>query len=168
VSGARSWIVGLLVRRGEFAVARQRLAIEDPVRDVQNRDLTFEAWADLIAAEGTWDEAPPIVAGAREWAEQTGLRFLPFVADRLEGQAALARGHPADAVRWLERARDGFAELEAVWERARTDLALAEAHLAAGDRAQAAVTAQAGAEVFERLSAGTELRAAGDLLARAG
>ncbi len=58
MSGARLWIVEILVRRGRFAEARARLAEADPVREVQNRDLDFEAWAALIAAEGTWDEAP--------------------------------------------------------------------------------------------------------------
>ena len=77
VSGARLWIVETLVRRGRFAEARARLAEADPVREVQNRDLDFEAWAALIAAEGSWDEAPPIVAAAREWAERTGCSHCP-------------------------------------------------------------------------------------------
>lgn len=90
VSGARLWIVETLIRRGRLAEARDRLAEADPVREVQNRDLTLEAWAELIAAQGSWDEAPPIVAAARDWAEKSQLLALPGFADRLEGRAALA------------------------------------------------------------------------------
>jgi class 3 adenylate cyclase len=164
VSGARAWIVAVLVRRGEFAAARGRMVIHDPVRDIQNRDLDYEAWADLIATEGTWDEAPPVVDGARRWAADTGLKFLPCIADRLDGQAALARGEAREAVALLTKARAGFDELEAVWERARTDLSLAEAHRAAGDSTAAGSAAQAAAEVFRRLSAVDELARAEALL----
>jgi hypothetical protein len=88
VSGARLWIVMTLIRRGAFGDARRRLAVEDPVRGIQNRDLDLEARADLVAAEGAWVQAATIVAETRDWADRTGLLFLPSVADRLEGQAA--------------------------------------------------------------------------------
>jgi hypothetical protein len=153
VSGARCWIVAILARRGRFAEARDRLGVADPVRDIQNRDLDYEGWADLIAAEGTWDQAPAVISEARKWAEDTGLKFLPFIAERLEGRAALAGGDLAAAARILQRARDGFDGLGAVWERARTDVALAEALLAAGRSSDAAAAANNAKEVFERLGA---------------
>jgi hypothetical protein len=165
ISGARSWIVAVLVRRGAFAEARERLAVHDPVRDIQNRDLTYEAWADLIATEGTWEEAPAIVEAARAWASKTGLKLLPFIADRLEGQAALAQGDAQAAVPLLTTARDGFDGLEAVWERGRTDLSLAAAHRAAGDEQAATAAARAAAVVFERLGAARELAQANALVA---
>jgi hypothetical protein len=157
VSGARCWIVAVLVRRGRFAEVRDRLRVADPVRDIQNRDLDYEAWADLIAAEATWNEAPQIVNAAREWAEKTGLRFLPGIADRLEGQAALATGLPERAVTALARARATFTELEATWDRARTELPLARALLAVGRGAEAAEVAQAALATFRRLGAVTEI-----------
>jgi hypothetical protein len=153
ISGARLWIVMTLIRRREFGEARARLAVQDPVRDIQNRDLTLEAWADLVAAEGAWDEAPTIVAEARDWAGRTGLRFLPAVADRLEGQTALAAGEHEAAARLLERARDAFTKLEVPWERARTELSLAQAYLAADRGTEAAAAAL---ETFTALRAAVE------------
>ena len=73
VSSARLWIVEVLVRRGRFDLARQRMVVADPSRDRQNLDLTYEAWADLLAEEGSWAEAPRIIAEAREWAAHGGL-----------------------------------------------------------------------------------------------
>ena len=167
ISGARLWIVMALNRRGTFDESRARLAVQDPVRDNQNRDLTLEAWADLIAAEGAWGEAPAIVAEARDWASRTGLRFLPAIADRLEGQAGLAGGESERAFALLEQARDTFAKLEVPWERARTELSLAEAYLGAGSGTEAATAAQAALETFTVLGAPIEIKQAAALLARA-
>ncbi|MEO8230202.1 MAG: hypothetical protein ABI628_10640 [Chloroflexota bacterium] len=156
-----------LIRRGEFGEARARLSVQDPVRDIQNRDLTLEGWADLVAAEGAWAEAAAVVAEARDWADRTGLRFLPAVADRLEGQAALAAGDHERAVRSLAAARDHFAGLEVPWERARTELWLGEAYLAAGDPAEAATAARSALETFRALGAQVEVERAAALVAQA-
>jgi hypothetical protein len=45
----------------------------------------------------------------------------------LDGRAAFANGNDEDAVPMLERAREGFASLGAAWERAVTELDLAQA-----------------------------------------
>ena len=166
VSGARLWIVQTLVRRGLFAEARERLAEADPLRDVQNRDLTYEAWAELIAAEGAWDEAPAIVAAAREWAERTGLMVLPAFADRLEGGAALAVGDVELGLDRLRRARATFARHEAGWERARTEIALAEALISAGRKDEAAEAAGAALATLSGLDAPIEIEGARELVAR--
>jgi class 3 adenylate cyclase len=168
ISAARLWIVMTLIRRREFREARARLAVHDPVRDIQNRDLTLEGWADLIAAEGSWNEAAAIVSEARNWSDRTGLRFLPLVADRLEGQAALAAGETDRATRLLETARDGFTRLEVPWERARTELSLAEAYVANGNGAEAATAARAALETFSALGAPAEIERAAALVAEAG
>ena len=168
VSGARLWIVQTLVRRGLFAEARERLAEADPLRDVQNRDLTYEAWAELIAAQGTWHEAPSIVAAAREWAERTGLLVLPAFADRLEGGAALAVGDVELGLDRLRRARATFARHEAGWERARTEIALAEALMSAGRKDEAAEAAGAALATLSGLDAPIEIEAARELVARSG
>jgi class 3 adenylate cyclase len=166
ISGARLWIVQVLVRRGLFSEARERLAEADPVRDVQNRDLTYEAWADLIAAEGTWDEAPSIVAAARAWADRTGLMVLPAFADRLEGGAALAAGDIERGLDRLRRARDTFARHEAGWERARTEIVLAEALVTAGRTDEAAEAAGAALATLSGLDAPGEIERARELVAR--
>lgn len=165
VSGARLWIVMTLVRRGAFGDARRRLAVEDPVRGIQNRDLDLEAWADLIAAEGSWAEAAPIVADARAFASRTGLLLLPAVADRMDGQAALAAGESERAIELLEQARATFDGLEAAWERARTELSLAQAYLAAGRGTEAAQTAQTALKTFTSLGASIETERATALAA---
>jgi hypothetical protein len=168
VSGARLWIVETFVRRGRFAEARERLAVADPVRDVQNRDLDFEAWAAIIAAERTWDEAPPIAHAAREWAETSGLRALPAFADRLEGLALLAAGDTEAGLDLLRRARATFLRLGAAWDRARTELVLADALIAAGRNEEAAEAAGAALATVSGLEAPVEIELAKDLLARSG
>ena len=168
VSGPRLWIVETLVRRRRFAEARSRLAEADPVRGVQNRDLDLEARAALIAAEGTWNEAPQVVADARAWAEQTGLLALPAFADRLEGQAALAAGDTARGVDLLRHARVTSARLGAAWDCARTELILAAALLEADDQRGAADVAASALATLTSLQAPRELQRARDLLARAG
>jgi len=167
VSGARLWIVITLIRRGAFADARRRLDVEDPVRGIQNRDLDLEAWADLVAAEGAWNEAGDVVAEAREWASRTGLLFLPAVADRLDGQAALGAGESGRAVELLERARATFSNLETPWERARTELSLAQAYRGSGRRAETAKTAQAALDTFTALRAPVEIEQATTLATEA-
>ena len=156
VSGARLWIVQTLVRRHNFAEARERLAVVDPVRGAQNRDLTLEAWADVIAEEGTWSDAHAVVREAREWAEQAELLALPAFADRLEGRASLAEGNVDRGVALLERARATLAGLGAAWERARTELMLAEALFAAGRTAEAANAATAALDTLAVLHAPIE------------
>jgi hypothetical protein len=165
VSGARCWIVQVLARRGDFRGARERLAVVDPVRRIQNRDLDLEAWADLVAAEGTWHEAPDLVHEAYAWAEKTGLRFLPAVADRLEGQADLATGLAERGLASLERARSAFRELDAAWDRARTELLIARARRALGETDATREAAQAALATFTGLGATAEIAEAESLLA---
>jgi class 3 adenylate cyclase/tetratricopeptide (TPR) repeat protein len=157
VSSARPWIVAVLVRRRRFDAARRRLAVADPSRDLQNLDLTYEAWGELLAEEGAWSEAPAIVAAARAWATRGGLLALPAFADRLEGQMLVAAGDPAAGVERLRTARATLDQLEAAWERARVELDLAEALLHLDRREEAAEVADAAAAVLERLSAPREL-----------
>jgi len=163
VSGARPWIVQTLVRRRRFAEARERLAEADPVRESQNRDLTLEAWADVIAQEGTWSEAASIVGQAREWSAQTGLLALPAFADRLEGQALLASGATDRGLATLEQARQTFSGLGAAWERARTELTIAEALVAAGRVAEGANMADPALATFSSLPAPVEIERARSL-----
>ncbi len=166
VSGGRPWIVQALIRRRGFAEARERLAEVDPVRGLQNRDMTLEAWADLIAEEGAWAEAAPIVAQAREWAAKTRLRVLPAFADRLEGRAALAAGDTEAGIVLLERARSTLARVDAAWDRARTELMLAEALASAGRPADA--VAAAALATFSTLAAPVETERARILAAADG
>ena len=166
VSSARLWIVGILVRRGRFDLARERLAVADPSRDRQNLDHTHEAWAELLAAEGAWDEAPRIMAESREWAAHGGLLALPAFADRLEGRMLVATGDPERGVVLLRAARDTLAGLEAAWDRALTELDLADALLVLGRGAEATEAAAAALATIDPLDAPQELERARQLLQR--
>jgi tetratricopeptide (TPR) repeat protein len=163
VSSARPWIVAVLVRRGRFDEARRRLEVADPSRDLQNLDLTYEAWAELLAEEGAWSDAPAIIAAARAWATRGGLLALPAFVDRLEGRMLVAAGDPAAGVERLRTARTTLDQLEAAWERARVELDLADALLHLDRRDEAAEVADAAVAVLERLSAPKELARAREL-----
>jgi hypothetical protein len=93
---------------------------------------------------------------------------LEAFADRLEGRAAFARADADAAVPVLERAAVRFGELDAVWERAITELDLASALAAAGRGSDAAGAAANAAETFERLGCGRDLARARALAASAG
>ena len=163
VSSARPWIVEILVRRRRFDEARRRLAVVDPSRDRQNLDLTYEAWAELIAEEGAWSEAPKIIAEAREWAARGGLLALPAFVDRLEGRMLVARGDLPAAVQRLRSARATLDHLEAAWERARVELDLADALLQLDRRDEAVEVIDAARATLERVNAPMELARAREL-----
>jgi class 3 adenylate cyclase len=168
VSSARLWIVEILLRRGRLDLARERLVVADPSRDRQNLDLTYEAWAGLLAAEGTWAEAPRIIAQARQWAEHGGLLALPAFADLLEGRMLVATGDPERGVELLRAARDTFDGLEAAWDRARTELDLAGALLGLDRRAEAADATDAALVTLEGVDAPRELARARELRSASG
>ncbi|HEX7172150.1 MAG TPA: AAA family ATPase, partial [Candidatus Limnocylindria bacterium] len=168
VSSARLWIVEILLRRGRVDLARQRLSVADPSRDRQNLDLTYEAWAELFGHEGSWAEAPQLIADARDWAAHGGLLALPAVADRLEGRMLSADGDAERGVELLRTARDTFDRLEAEWDRARTDLDLVDALLSLGRTAEAARVAAGALATLERLEAPVEIARAREARERAG
>jgi hypothetical protein len=155
------WVALTLARRREFAEAREWLA---RLRWREGRGLRLEALCDLIAEEGSWHEAPRVVAEAREHAQWAGLLALPFYADRLEGRAALAAGQPEQAAVALTSASEGFAKLEARFEQACSDLSLAKALVAAGRSGMADLRAEQALTVFEELSSLRELGQARALL----
>jgi hypothetical protein len=139
-----------LARRGEFASARQLLAqLPQIVGVYKPREL--ETRCTLIAEEGTWDEAPAVIADARRHAEAAQLLALPLHADRLEGRALLAAGDAEGALAPLERAASGFASLGAAWEVALTDLSRGEALAALGRDCDAAEALSQAAATFARL-----------------
>ncbi|TML64185.1 MAG: hypothetical protein E6G17_03320 [Actinobacteria bacterium] len=159
------WVALVEARRGEFVEARAHVTLAHAWqgRGPQNRGLALEAACDIVAAQGAWDDTPDLLAEARAHAAESELVALPCYADRLEGRAALASGDAVSAVGALERARDGFAGLEARWEEACTVLALAEALSAAGRRDEASACLPRAVELFERVGSRRELAAAREL-----
>ena len=98
-----AWIAELKARRGQFAEAREWLA---RLKWLEGRGQALEARCELVAAEGSWDEAAGTASEARSHAAESGVLVLPFAADRLEGRAALAGGSPRPrSIPWRWRAR---------------------------------------------------------------
>ncbi len=126
------WLAWILTRQGSWDEA---LRLLEPLRSSHtelSRPLEDQVAALLLAQHGRWDEVPGFLARSREFAHRAGLRALPVHLDRLDGQATFASGNIEDAVAMLERAREGFAGLDAAWERAVTELDLAQALAASG------------------------------------
>jgi tetratricopeptide (TPR) repeat protein len=132
------------------------------------RGLLLEARCAVIAEAGLWDQVRGAANDARLHGYEAKLLALPLAADWLEGLAALAQERWDDAVRLLGRANAGFAGLEARWDAARTDTALAEALVATGHIDEARERLQRAQATFERLSAINERGRATELLDRLG
>jgi hypothetical protein len=153
VTGA-AWVARLFARRGVFGEARRWL---DGMTLLETAAPAAECRCDVVALEGMWAEAPDAVAHAREVATQAGSVALPSYADRLEGCAALTAGDADLAIERLTLARDGFGRIEAAWERACTELSLAETLVAAGRARDAGPVLEAAAPDLERAGALIEL-----------
>jgi hypothetical protein len=113
--------------------------------------LTYQVLCEITAERGSWDEAAPLAAAAREEAEAGELVALPLYADRLEGRAAAAAGQTEQAAALLRGSADGFRELEAPWEAAWSRLLLGEALLPLA-REEAERELAAALAVFDALS----------------
>jgi hypothetical protein len=155
----------LMTRRGALGDA---LALLDQTQLAQWSLIALyellQTKSHIIAEAGWWEQAPALVEHMRAHAREAGLVALPFFADRLEGQAALAGGDNTKAVELLARSRDGLAGLGAQWEAARVDLSLAEAETATGDRDGATMRLRTAFDVFDRLGSLRERDRARELL----
>jgi class 3 adenylate cyclase/tetratricopeptide (TPR) repeat protein len=146
----RPWLAMLSVVRGDFAAAHELLDDLPAGWRIHGGEV-LEARCELVRGEAAWRMAPSVVAEARAFAERGGLRVLQLFADRLEGQASLIDGDPVHALDLLTRARDGFAQHAAPYERARTELILADALRALDRPEEAAAASQEAHREFERL-----------------
>ena len=153
VTGA-PWVARMYTRRGAFGEGRRWL---DGMTLLETAAPAAECRCDVVALEGTWEESPDAVAQAREVATRAGSVALPSYADRLEGCAALAAGDAHLAIERLTSAREGFGRIEAAWERACTELFLAEALVAADRAGDAGPVLDGSAPDLERAGALIEL-----------
>jgi tetratricopeptide (TPR) repeat protein len=156
---ARAWFVRLLLERGDIEDARRAFDDRPPTWRVHRVDEE-EVRMELLAAGGDWTSTEDVLAEVRAYAAESGVASLPWFADRHEGRAAAARGDLEVALERLASAADGFAAIEATWERARTDLDLARALASAGRSEDAAARASAAGSVFAALGAVKEAEAA--------
>jgi class 3 adenylate cyclase len=155
------WLARLFVRRGRFEEAERRLALaEGDGTDRAELGLVLQVRCDLVAERGSWEKAAAVVDGVRAHAEEARVPVLALHADRLEGRAGAAAGEGASARELLERAADGFREIGARWEAARTDLLAARESEDPTDRRRRAKAAMG---VFASLGAVEELALAEQL-----
>jgi hypothetical protein len=109
------------------------------------RPFQDQVMAELLTLSERWSEVPAFLEDSRAYAAEAELLALPVHLDRLDGRTSIAAGRLEPGLEALERARQAYARLGAAWERARTELDLAEAFASAGrtDEARAAIEASA-------------------------
>jgi tetratricopeptide (TPR) repeat protein len=159
------FLVRLLVERGDLETARTRLR---PSNWRVHAADSYEADAELLAAEGAWQRAPALLAEMRTHALQAPSPSVSAFADRLEGRAALAAGEADRAIPLLEAARAVFADRQVPWERGLSDLDLARAHTQLGRRDAARATLTSALEAFEALRAARDVARARAALSELG
>ncbi len=152
---ASHWLAWAAARRGEIDRASGFLR-ETPVDSATVRPFQDQVMAELLALSERWSEAPAFVEDSRAYALEAELLALPVHLDRLEGRTAIATDRLGPGLEALERARGGFARLGATWERARTELDLAEALESAGRSEEARRAVKAAAGDLERIGARIE------------
>ena len=153
---ASYWLAWALARRGEFERPWELLR-EAKVESMTVRPFQNEIEAELLAITARWNEVPEFLTDSRTYAAEADLLALPVHLDRLEGRAALAAGDLERGLELLAAARDGFADLGAVWERARTELDLAEALAGAGREGDGRTFLEAATPDIERVGALIEI-----------
>jgi len=162
---ASNWLAWAVARRGEHERAWE-LIDESAVESMTMRPFQDQVAAELFALTARWDEVPAFLGDARAYAKAAELLALPVHLDRLEGQHALAAGDAERALELLEGARRGFATLQAEWERARTELDLADLLIAVDRTEEARSMLDAATHNLQRAGAVLELERLGSLRTR--
>ena len=154
---ASYWFAWILARQGQDERARVVIEEADSIGTKIVQPFRDEVVADVLAASERWDEVPSFMNDSRAYAIDARLRALPVHLDRLEGRADVAAGHPDRGVALLGRARSGFESLGATWERARTELDMADALIRSGRAGDVGALLEAAAPDLERGRARIEL-----------
>jgi class 3 adenylate cyclase/tetratricopeptide (TPR) repeat protein len=160
----RCWWAWLLLRRSHLATATKIL--DDLVSDdwSEIRPFSSQVYALALDQAADWASVPGFLSSERSYAAEARLVALPVHLDRLEGRAALAAGEAPRALELLTEASDGFERLGARWERACTDLSLAEVQNALGRTEDARSCVARALETFEGLRSLPEIERARSLL----
>jgi tetratricopeptide (TPR) repeat protein len=161
-----SWTGWIHSRNGRYREAQECLDVLDRAPSQAPRPFLEQVRATMLAEAERWDEAAAFVTSARAYARDAGLRALPAHLDRLEGRVACAEGRFDDAIRLLRAASASFGELRARWERACTDLSLAEALLATDRREDARAALDGASRIVEELGSSNEIARGRELLER--
>jgi class 3 adenylate cyclase len=145
----------LRLAQGKTAAAaagiREALAGSSSNRCAQVRLLA--AQADIALAAGDLETAASASEELRSSVGAYEAASLRAMAARVHGAVSLAQGDAAGALPELQRARQGWQEVEAPYEVAEVRVLLARSHLAMGDQEAALMEARAARSTFERLGA---------------
>jgi class 3 adenylate cyclase len=158
------WLAWILARQGARDEVKELLERVASIPSQVGRPIADQVRAAVLAEHERWDEVPAFLQHSRDFAARGGLWALPIHLDRLEGRAALAAGETGRAMGALARASTAFEALGARWEKACTDLSLAEALMAADRTDEARERLHGASEVFEDLRSLREIERSRQLL----
>lgn len=149
---------------GALRVISRRLADRDAFTQ-EARTLLLPAQVTIALAAGAEDQALEALAELEETAEACGTLFVQTSANQARGEVALAKGELDAAVAELRMAWRGWCDTGAPCEAAQVRMLLGRAYREAGDLEAATLELEGARDVFARLGAKTQARAAESLLA---
>jgi hypothetical protein len=160
--GIGVWYARSLLAEGQIEEAERMFgwASRSSSRSTWPHSIPVEAL--MLGDEERWDAVPDLLGRGRSYAESEGVGLLTPHMDRLEGRVAFAGGDVERGTSLLTGARDGFEELGMPWERAYTELLLAES-LARARTEGSVAHLDLAIPTFERLGSIRELDRARDL-----
>jgi len=155
--GASYWLAWTLARHGSHERAWTVIEDADAAGTKILQPFRDAVVADLLALGERWQDVPAFLSESRAYASEARVRALPAHLDRLEGRASAAGGHLEDGLAQLRRAGADFGDLGATWERARTELDLAEALMRSGRPDEVGLLVATAEPDLERAGARIEL-----------
>ncbi len=138
------------------ALVRRMLA-ED--RDAEREVVVLGAAVEVLVAAGDLATAAAACADLRAHAEGAGTPLPRAVTDHAHGTIVLAQHDAGEALSHLRRACRAFHEIDLPYEAARSEVQIAAACLALGDRESARLALDAARATFARLGAAPDLEA---------
>lgn len=142
-------------RTGDAALAIDRALSEADVP--HSRSALLAPYVEIMLASDRLAEARTAASELADVATSLASPMLNAVARRAAGWVRLAEDDARGALGYLRRASDGFRELEAPYEVARTALLIGTARAALGDAEGAALEFEAARATYQRLGARSDL-----------
>ena len=148
----------LRLRQGRVGDAAQAIdrAVSEAAEPISRSPL-LSAYVEVMLAANRVDDAAMVASELADIAASLGSPMLDAVARRAAGSVRLAKDDARGSLADLRQASDGFRELEAPYEVARTAVLIGAARLALGDAEGAALEFDSARATFERLGARPDL-----------
>jgi class 3 adenylate cyclase len=162
------WLASVLARQGRSEEVEELFEKLLSRASGTLRPLEDQVRAEVLARFERWELVPSFLERSRTFAESGELRAVPVHLHRLEGRSAIATGEVQRGLASLERAREGFLDLGAAWERARTELDIADALADLGRGNDARARLDEASRDLERAGALIELERLKELRSRVG